>query len=225
MDRSMTSETDVQPTANTLPYAVNGAADGAEPQGAERRRYRRAPMKLGARFMLDDGTEHQGSVIDVSMGGISFAAKVQPPMGSGIIAYVEELGRVEGTVIRGHSVGFAILLALTPHKRERLEEKLSWRLNGAAKASIEARRHERESMSKATMLTRSDGSEMPCKVMDMSLGGVSLETAEWPPIGEEVMVGKMRGRVVRHHETGVGIQFIGVPPSRGSLAQQLVSAA
>jgi hypothetical protein len=204
---------------------VNSGAENPESKGDERRRYRRAPMKLTARFMLDDGTEHQGSVIDVSMGGISFAAKVQPPMGSGVIAYVEELGRVEGTVIRGHSVGFAMLLALTPHKRERLEEKLSWRLTGTAKAAAEGRRHEREVMSKATMMTRSDGSELPCKVMDMSLGGVSLETAEWPPIGEEVMVGKMRGRVVRHHETGVGIQFVGVPPSRGSLAQQLVSAA
>jgi hypothetical protein len=174
--------------------------------------------------MLDDGTEHQGSVIDVSLGGISFAAKAQPPIGTGVIASIDELGRVEGSVIRGHSVGFAILLALTPYKRERLEEKLSWRLSGAAKA-LETRRFEREATDKTTMLTRSNGSEMPCKVIDMSLGGVSVEASDIPPIGEEVMVGKMRGRVVRHHETGFGVQFVGVPPSRGSLAQQLVSAA
>lgn len=221
----MTIDQDVEIPASPPPFPVNGSAGGTELQGAERRRYRRAPMKLGARFMLDDGTEHQGSVIDVSMGGISFAAKTQPPLGTGVIAYVDELGRVEGTVIRGHSVGFAILLALTPYKRERLEEKLSWRLSGAAAKSLEARRFEREATDKATTMTRSDGSEMTCKVIDMSLGGVSIEAADFPPIGEEVMVGKMRGRVVRHHETGFGVQFIGVPPSRGSLAQQLVSAA
>jgi hypothetical protein len=219
----MTNEFDDE-TPSAPPFPVNGAAESAEPKGAERRRHRRAPMKLGARFMLDDGTEHQGSVIDVSMGGISFAAKTQPPMGTGVIAYVEELGRVEGTVIRGHSVGFAILLALTPYKRERLEEKLSWRLSGATKA-LETRRFERETADHATVLTRSNGTEMPCKVIDMSLGGVSVEAAEFPPIGEEVMVGKMRGRVVRHHDAGFGVQFVGVPPSRGSLAQQLVSAA
>lgn len=214
---------DDSPT-NPPPFPVNCAAEAAEPKGAERRRHRRAPMKLGARFMLDDGTEHQGSVIDVSTGGVSFAAKTQPPIGTGVIAYVDELGRVEGTVIRGHSVGFAVLLALTPYKRERLEEKLSWRLSGAPKA-LEARRFEREPAEKPTTLTRSDGSELLCRVLDMSLGGVSIEAADFPPIGEEVMVGKMRGRVVRHHETGFGVQFIGVPPSRGSLAQQLVSAA
>lgn len=220
----MTIDQDVETPAAPPPFPVNGSAGGAEPQGAERRRHRRAPMKLGARFMLDDGSEHQGSVIDVSLGGISFASKTQPPQGTGVIAYIEELGRVEGTVIRGHSVGFSILLALTPYKRERLEEKLSWRLSGAAK-TLEARRFEREPSDKSTTLTRNDGSELTCKVIDMSLGGVSIEAAEFPPIGEEVMVGKMRGRVVRHHETGFGVQFIGVPPSRGSLSQQLVSAA
>ena len=210
--------------ANPPPFPVNGSAEGSVPKEDERRRYRRAPMKLSARFMLDDGSEHQGSVIDVSLGGISFASKTQPPLGTGVIAYIDELGRIEGTVIRGHSVGFAILMALTPYKRERLEEKLSWRLSGAAKA-LEARRFEREPSDKATTLTRSNGSEISCRVIDMSLGGVSIEATEMLPIGEEVMVGKMRGRVVRHHETGFGVQFIGVPPSRGSLAQQLVSAA
>lgn len=220
----MTIDQNVQDSSNLPPFPVDGGASAEGPKAAERRRNRRAPMKLGARFMLDDGTEHQGSVIDVSIGGVSFASKLKPAIGTGVIAYVDELGRVEGTVIRGHSVGFAVLLALTPYKRERLEEKLSWRLSGAPKA-LEARRFERETAEKSTTLTRSDGSEMACKVMDMSLGGVSIQASEFPPIGEEVMVGKMRGRVVRHHETGFGVQFLGVPPSRGSLAQQLVSAA
>jgi hypothetical protein len=44
-------------------------------------------------------------------------------------------------------------------------------------------------------------------------------------LGEQIMVGKMRGRVVRHHETGFAIEFQEMPPSRGSLAEQLVTAA
>jgi len=34
----------------------------------------------------------------------------------------------------------------------------------------------------------------------------------------------MRGRVVRHHETGFAIEFTEIPPSRGSLAEQLMSS-
>jgi hypothetical protein len=183
-------------------------------------------MKLATRFLLEDGSEHQGSVIDVSLGGISIASKITPAVGSSLIAYVEELGRLEGTVVRIHTVGFAVSLALSAYKRERLEEKLSWRISGAPKLSAaDGRRFEREGTSKATLMQRADGREVPCRVIDMSLGGVSVETAEWPAIGEFVLVGKMRGRVVRHHETGVGIQFLDVPPSRGSLSAQLVTAA
>ncbi|HAJ46300.1 MAG TPA: pilus assembly protein PilZ, partial [Alphaproteobacteria bacterium] len=130
-----------------------------------------------------------------------------------------------GHVQRGHSVGFAVALNLSPYKRERLEEKLSWRINRSGQPGAEARMHSREAMSQAAKLQFKDGREIPCRVIDMSLGGISVETAEWPAIGEEVLIGKMRGRVVRHHETGLGIQFSDVPPSRGSLSQQLVSAA
>jgi hypothetical protein len=44
-------------------------------------------------------------------------------------------------------------------------------------------------------------------------------------LGEQVMVGKMRGRVIRHHEIGFAIEFQEMPPSRGSLAEQLVTTA
>jgi hypothetical protein len=61
-------------------------------------------------------------------------------------------------------------------------------------------------------------------VIDLSLSGVSVETAEWPALGEEVMVGKMRGRVVRHHEMGIAVEFTDIPPSRGSLAERLIAS-
>jgi hypothetical protein len=205
--------------ANTAP------SEEILPKGAERRKHRRAAMKLPTRFMLDDGTEHHGSVIDVSLGGVSIASRVRPMSGAGIIAYVEELGRLEGSVVRSHGVGFSVALTLTPYKRDRLEEKLSWRLNHKTAEGSEARRHEREPISQATKIQLTDGRQIACRVMDLSLGGVSVETAEWPSIGEEVMIGRMRGLVVRHHEHGIGIQFTDIPPSRGSLAEQLVSAA
>ena len=65
-----------------------------------------------------------------------------------------------------------------------------------------------------------DGRELPCRIIDLSLTGVSLEIAARPAIGEFVMIGRMRGRVARHHATGVAVEFLDVLP-RGSLAEQL----
>jgi hypothetical protein len=192
---------------------------GDEKAGSERRRHRRMPMKLNVRFLLDDGSEHSGVVADISIGGMAISAEARPAEGSNIIAYVQDLGRLEGVVSRMNEGGFAVRLTLSAMRRDKLEE----RLGTGTKRGRDGRRHDRESTSGVTRIMRADGRELPCRVIDLSLGGVSVETAEWPPLGEQVIVGKMRGRVVRHHEMGIAIEFTEIPPSRGSLAEQLLT--
>jgi hypothetical protein len=42
----------------------------------------------------------------------------------------------------------------------------------------------------------------------MSLQGVSLRTDSRPPIGEIINLGRTWGRVIRHHQDGIAIQFL-----------------
>jgi hypothetical protein len=189
-------------------------------QGQERRRHNRSQMSLTVRFLLHDGTEHAGVVTNVSIGGMAIVSAAKPAAGSIIIAYVQDLGRLEGVVSRTQVDGFAVRLTLSALRREKLEERLGMAYKPAG---IEGRRHEREATKGITKVQRSDGREIDCRVIDLSLGGVSIAASEWPPLGEQVMVGKMRGRVVRHHEQGFAIEFTEIPPSRGSLAEQLIT--
>lgn len=46
-----------------------------------------------------------------------------------------------------------------------------------------------------------------CRVIDVSLSGASVACAVKPPMGTVVILGRMRGRVVRHHDQGVP-QFV-----------------
>lgn len=195
---------------------------GAQTQSnpTERRRQRRAQTQLNVRFLLEDGSEHSGVVSNISVGGMAITCDTRPPAASRIIAYVQEIGRLEGVVDRTERTGFVVRLMLSTIRREKLEERLGM---GTARGAA-ARKHQREATSSVTRIQRADGREIQCRVIDLSLGGVSVESAEWPPLGEEVLVGKMRGRVVRHHEIGIAIEFQEMPPSRGSLAEQLVSA-
>ena len=189
----------------------------------ERRRHNRSQMNLNVRFLLHDGSEHNGIVTNISVGGMAIQTSATPAPGSIIIAYVQDLGRLEGLVSRAEGEGFAVRLTLSALRRDKLEEKLGTNAKLAEDQGIEGRRHEREAMAGVTRVQRSDGREIQCRVIDLSLGGVSVATSEWPPLGEQVMVGKMRGRVVRHHSQGFAIEFTEIPPSRGSLAEQLVS--
>lgn len=201
-------------------HGSNTSSGGEAKTGSERRRHRRTPLKLNVRFLLDDGSENSGVVSDISIGGMAITGDARPAEGSNIIAYVQDLGRLEGVVSRVNDGGFAVRLTLSAMRRDKLEE----RLGTGSKRGRDGRRHDRESTSGVTRIQRADGRDLPCRVIDLSLGGVSVETAEWPPLGEQVIVGKMRGRVVRHHEMGIAIEFSEIPPSRGSLAEQLMSS-
>ncbi len=56
-------------------------------------------------------------------------------------------------------------------------------------------------------LTLSDGTKQACRVVDLSLGGAAIETYPRPAIGTQVIVGRTNGRVIRHTDDGVAVEF------------------
>ena len=52
-----------------------------------------------------------------------------------------------------------------------------------------------------------DGRQYRCRVIDLSLSGAAVEIDVKPAHDVEVMLGNMRGRVVRHFEDGIAIEF------------------
>ncbi len=66
---------------------------------------------------------------------------------------------------------------------------------------MEQRRHERLSLghhSKTVVLDT--GETLECEVIDVSISGASLRMDMRPPVGMGLMLGRLRGRVMRHHE-------------------------
>lgn len=186
----------------------------------EQRLHRRVQIELGVRFLLASGAEHTGSVLDISAGGVLIAARATPKVGDRVIVYVDEIGRLEGNVVRATEGAFALVLTVPQVKRERIVETLTYLLNRDTAHSEDHRRATRVPSATVGRCSMPDGRELPCRIIDLSLTGVSLEILARPAIGESVMVGRMRGRVARHHATGIAVEFLDVLP-RGSLANQL----
>ncbi len=159
------------------------------------------------RFMLPDMTEHACQVIEMGPDNAVFATSEVPPIGQPIVAYLEDLGRVE--VISGAPVpgGFRVRYAYSGARLERLRARISY-LKQRAEGAPDQRRHARfEPKDKHTNLTLPDGRSYPCEVMDISISGCAIKTDIMPSIGTALLIGKMRGRVVRYLESGVGIEF------------------
>ena len=56
------------------------------------------------------------------------------------------------------------------------------------------------------ILTRADGSQLLCDILDMSPHGMLLGSGMHPPLGERVSLGRVGGIVVRHHSDGFAIR-------------------
>lgn len=160
------------------------------------------------RFMLPDMSEHACQVLDLTLEGATFITSDVPPVGLAIVAYLEDLGRVE--VISGHPIpgGFQIKYAATGSRLERLQQRITY-LMERADGAPDQRRHPRfEPKDKHSSITMPDGRSYNCEVLDISVSGAGIKTDVMPALGTYLMVGKMKGRVVRYLENGFAIEFI-----------------
>lgn len=159
------------------------------------------------RFMLADMTEHPCRVTDLSIDGVTFLTEVEVGPLSRLVAYIQDVGRVEGRVIGAVPGGIRVAFQLSSTRRQRLESRLKWsqRSGGAA----DQRRHERfVPKDNKSHITLPDGRVYACEVIDISLSGAAVRTEVLPSLGTYLNLGKMRGRVVRYHESGIAIEFL-----------------
>ena len=74
--------------------------------------------------MLEDGSEFPCTTMDISPIGIGIRG-FPGAIGDHVVAYLDYIGRVEGRIVRRSQTWFAVDIAATPRKLERLANKLS----------------------------------------------------------------------------------------------------
>ncbi len=195
----------MQPESATAPERTSSTLTRIAP---DRRRHRRVELSLLGRFMRQNREEHHCRLLDISVGGASLQGPLTVDVGETIVVYFDELGRLEGTVTRRMQDGFAMSFKATSRKREKLAEQLTWLINRNILGLPDERRHERVVPSrKEVTLHLPKGATVTCTMIDVSIGGASILTDARPELGTEIVLGRLRGRVARHHDSGLGIEF------------------
>ncbi|WP_187970939.1 PilZ domain-containing protein [Aquibium microcysteis] len=190
---------------------MTSAATDAMPSRAERRYFQRVRVKIYGRFMLEDRTEHPCQVIDMSPGNALLRADRVGELGEKVIAYIDHIGRIEGVVTRISADGFAMTIVASERKKDKLAAQLTWLANKHELDLPEDRRHDRVSpRNPISVLQLADGRQYQCRIVDLSLSGAAVEIDVRPALGTPVTLGTMRGRVVRHFEDGVAVEFAAV---------------
>lgn len=175
----------------------------------ERRKHQRVKVSLMGRYMLSDRREFPCQSLDMSPGGLALIAPVKAPLADKVVVYLDQIGRVEGTVARHLENGFALALAVPLLKREKLADQLTWLANRHALGMPEDRRHERITprLTRATVHLP-DRTTAMAKIVDLSVSGVSVRSDARVAMGMRVAVGETPGIVVRIFDGGFAMEFI-----------------
>jgi hypothetical protein len=186
---------------STLPVAAQRA-------GAEKSRFQRVKVSVLGRYMLADRREFPCQVLEMSPGDAVVIAPVTGTPGERVIAYLDHIGRVEGTITEQVDGGFLMDISASPRKRDKMAAQLTWLANKDILNLPEDRRHERVVPdNRHSTLVLDDGRRYNCKIMDISLSGAAIELDVRPAMGTPITLGRMRARVVRHFQNGVAVEF------------------
>jgi PilZ domain len=185
-----------------------GSAARQHAKPIERRRHQRVAVQVMGRYMLESRREYPCQSVDISPGGLSILGPVVGNLGERVVVYLDQLGRVEGTVTRHFQNGFAIAFSATMRKRDKLAAQLTWLANRQILGLPEDRRHDRNQPRNArTVITLDSGQQIVCRLIDVSTSGASISTDLKLGMGQRIVVGKLPGKIVRVFEGGVAVEF------------------
>ena len=175
---------------------------------AQMPRFQRVKISVLGRYMLADRREFPCQVLAMSPGDAMVVAPVAGTVGEKVIAYLDHLGRIEGSVVSLIEGGFEMEVTASARKRDKMAAQLTWLANKDALNLPEDRRHERVVPdNRHSTVVLDDGRRYNCKIIDISLSGAAIELAVRPAMGTPVTLGRMRARVVRHFPDGVAVEF------------------
>ncbi len=179
------------------------------------------PAVLFGRFMLPDMSEYPCQVSELTVDGAVFTTAAAPEAATQIVAYIDEIGRVEGMSGDAVQGGFRIIFSHQGQRRERFANRLAGRAGKNTTAGTDLRRHARYSPEDGqSYIALPDGRVYPCEILDISLSGAAVKVDVMPSLGTHLMLGKMRGRIVRYVEQGLAIEFL-KPLNTSQLSSQI----
>lgn len=174
----------------------------------ERRRHQRVEISLLGRYMLEDKREYPCVTTDMSPGGLACIAAVRGAVGERVIIYLDQIGRVEGKLVRHTDHGFALALNIPCAKRKKIANQLTWLVNRDILGLPEDRRYERIVPLRPHAILKMNGeNEHVVKLIDVSISGAAISTALQPYIGTKIVLGRTPGSVVRLFDGGFAVAF------------------
>lgn len=191
-------------------HAETAISETIASMAQDKRRFRRILLAIHGRFLDSSSEEYSMVTQDISCAGAHVITPHRPDVGETVVLYLDELGRVAGTVVRHTQHGFGVVFHVTARKRDKIVDRLTWLWNKDALGLSDERAMQRYAAGGAALITLSDGRAVQCHVLDISATGAGLEAmTQAPLVGEVITIGTMKAEVMRSQGRQFGIRFLG----------------
>jgi hypothetical protein len=185
--------------------------NSAQRPSDDRRRCERARITLaGKLFLPTEDMTLDCQIVSLSAGGARIQCEAPPLRNIRVVLYIDGFGRFEGVTTRCVRDELGLRFVCTEEKRQQLLQDIAGFINGGVTGATQLRRHVRTASISFGYFVPPSGESISCNVLNISSQGMPLRTKGRPPIGEIVNFGCTKGRVVRHHQGGIAVEFLGV---------------
>lgn len=176
---------------------------------ADRRAFERVPLSIFGRCMLSNKLEIPCQTIDVSAGGMAAISAHTPTIGENVVVYLDNIGRIEGPIVRLFEGGFAMSFDLSYRAREKMIGKIAWCRENALFGKDNLREQDRAAPRQPISEMRmEDGRTYTIEIIDISLSGAAIRSPVRPAFGTRVTLGGMHAQIVRHFDDGIALEFV-----------------
>jgi hypothetical protein len=173
-------------------------------------------VRLAGRYSLPNSINPGGKLrqfacraVNISSHELALAAPVVGDVGLAVVANIEQLGRIEGSIIRLFKLGFAMSVTANDQERRILGARIDWIEQNRHFDIPDNRAHARFIPRRPlTLLSLADGSVARCFVVDISVSGAAVSAGVTPKVGTVLAIGKVVGRVTRYFAGGFAVEFI-----------------
>lgn len=181
---------------------------------ADQRLHRRAIIALSGRLFVpaEDITIACG-IVNLSAGGAGVKCDEPPPLNAFVVLYIDGFGRFDCVASRFVKGELGLRFVCKEDKRQRLMDNLAAYVHSGVARKTRLRAHPRLTSDVKKHFTQADGTTVPAQVVDFSIQGMSLRTTARPVLGEVISMGRTHGRVMRHLDDGIAVQFIEISES------------
>lgn len=186
-----------------------------DPDEVKRQRAIEIIVSIPARCVLTRQIDAAGKrrafscrVVKLAPHELVVAAPVKGGLGERVIITLLEFGRVEGTILKTHALGFVMSVNMTDQERDQFCARIDWYEKHKNHDLPDNRRSKRiVPPNPHSIVLLADGTVVGAFVIDVSVSGAAISADVEVDIGEAVAIGKIVGRVVRYLRDGFAIEF------------------